>query len=1058
MKRVFEEGEKMMPNHTIFNERPECQDRLIQFLINMGYDYVSRSEAESKRKNLSSVLFEDELIRFLNRQTYKYNDYELHFTGESISKAVKALDASLLQGLSMASKEIYNLLTLGISLEESITIDRDVPVRQSFDLNYIDFDNPNNNIWQVTEEFSVQRTDGTSFARPDVVLMLNGIPFAVIECKKSSVDVNEGVVQNVRNMKPEYIPHLFKYAQIVMAMNPHKVLYGTGGTGADYFVEWREDDAEWQSEICNKCSTDGHVLEQDKIAASMFSKNRVLDLIQNFILFDNNIKKIARHQQYFAINKTMDRLNGKDGSSSKGGVIWHTQGSGKSLTMVMLVKKIQAEKGFENPRFLIVTDRVNLDKQIRDNFANSQMSPVRAATGKGLNALLKNKENIVITTLINKFETVYKNKYLETDSDKFYVLVDEAHRSQYKAMFNYMKTVLPNAVFIAFTGTPLIAKSKKNTYKTFGEPIHNYTMNRAIEDGITVPLVYEGRKVEQEKPTSTINTFFDSLTKDLPQEMKNKLSDKFSRFKAISEARSRINLIGFDIADHFKNYCLPKGLKAMVVCSSRAAAVEMYNVLNSIDEINPRVVISFGDKREGDDDEATTEGLKKIRDYHTKMVKPLFGDNDDKYDEHVCEDFKNPEGEINMLIVKDKLLTGFDAPVAGVLYLDKSMKEHSLLQAIARVNRVYKGKDFGLIVDYWGIFGKLNSAIEMYDDAESGMNKFDFDDMEGAIFGPVDEKNKLAIAYENLVSMFSDIQDSKSSDEWQRSLEDEKKRKEFYNRLKEFANLLNLALSNRDVFIEVGINLIESYREEYKFYRKLKDAVMNRYDDDVVNLSKYEQGIKNLIDTFVNATDITTVVKPVSIGDEKAMKKLLDGMDSNESRADAIKTRIESKLKQVRYDDPLLFEEFSTKIKKTIDDYNTNRDADSYYRSMEVMADDFRNGIVTQDYPSQIANDSDAKAFYGATLTKIRRRDDIEVTTEDEEIIAKYSFKIKEAVSQHAKRDWKHNEVVHKAIHRSLDDCLFDMFDEIGVKIDRSNIDMLDLIIEECMKVALVRY
>lgn len=1045
-----------MPNHSIFNERPECQDRLIQFLINMGYEYVSRSEAESKRKNLSSVLFEDELFRFLKKQTYKYNGHELLFSGESITRAVNTLDTSLLQGLSMASKEIYNLLTLGISLEESIAIDRDVPVKQSFDLRYIDFERPANNIWQVVEEFSVQRSNG-SYARPDVVIMVNGIPFVVIECKKSSIDVSEGVSQNVRNMMPDYIPQLFKFSQLVMAVNPQKVVYGTCGTTADYFVEWREDNIEWQTELCRTCSPDGQIREQDRVAASMLEKKRLLDLTQNFILYDNNIKKIARHQQYFAITKSMDRIGGKDGKDSKKGVIWHTQGSGKSLTMVMLVKKIQMEKGNENPRFIIVTDRINLDKQIRDNFANSQMAPVRAATGKGLKTLLQDKSNIVITTLINKFETVCKNKYLEPESDNFYIFIDEAHRSQYSAMYNYMREVLPNATLIAFTGTPIIAKSKKNTYKKFGEPIHNYTMRRAIEDGITVPLVYEGRKVKQEEPTLTINNYFDSLTSDLPKKLQDELSNKFSKFKAISEARSRINLIGFDVADHFKNYCIPKGLKAMVVCSSRAAAVEMYSVLKGTPGINPRVVITFGDKREGDDDEATNEAIKKIKEYHAKMVKPLFGDNDEKYDDYVCEDFKNSEGDINMLIVKDKLLTGFDAPVAGVLYLDKSIQQHSLLQAIARVNRVRKGKDFGLIVDYWGVFGKLNSAMDMYDDAESGMNGFEKDDIEGAIFGPVDEKNKIAASYEEVKAMFSGVAHSTSSDVWQKSLSDEQRRKEFYNRLKIYANRLNLALSNRDIFVEVGAEQIDKYRMEYLFYKKLKDSVMMRFDDEA-DLSEYEQGIKNLIDTFVNATIIATVVKPVSIGDEKAMKKLLKNMDSNESRADAIKTRIESKLKQLRYDDPLLFEEFSVKIKKTIDLYNETRDADQYYVNMEVMADDFRNGITTQDYPSQIASDSDAKAFYGAVVTNLEKSRQVDVTPEIEEVIATYSFKIKEAVSQNAKRDWKHNEVVHKAIHRNLDDCLFDMFEEIGVVIDKSNIDMLDLIIDEAMKVAVARY
>ena len=1045
-----------MLKHTIFNERPECQDRLIQFLINMGYEYVSRSEAESKRKNFNTVLFEDELIRFLRKQTYKYNKNELLFSGESITRAVNALDTSLLQGLSMASKEIYNLLTLGISLEESIAIDKDMPGKQSFDLHYVDFEHPANNIWQVTEEFSVQRPNG-SYARPDVVLMVNGIPFVVIECKKSSVDVKEGVTQNVRNMMPDYIPQLFKFTQMVIAMNPQKVVYGTGGTSADYFVEWREDDNEWQNEVCHKCSPDGEILEQDKITASLLDKKRLLDLVQNFILYDSNIKKIARHQQYFAINKSIDRINGTDSKDCTGGVIWHTQGSGKSLTMVMLVKKIQIEKSRENPRFIVITDRVNLDKQIRDNFANTQMAPVRAATGKGLKTILKDKSNIVITTLINKFETVCKNRYLEADSDNFYILIDEAHRSQYKSMYNYMREVLPNATLFAFTGTPLIAKSKKNTYAKFGEPIHNYTMKRAIEDGITVPIVYEGRKVQQENPKHLIDNYFESLTGDLPKELKDKLSNKYSKFKSIAEASSRINLIGFDIIDHFKNYCIPKRLKAMVVCSSRLAAIEMYNVLKSDSALNPRVVITFGDKSEGDEGNLTTEAIKKIKDYRTKMVKPLFGDSDEKYDDHVCEDFKNPEGSINVLIVSNKLLTGFDAPVAGVLYLDKSVQKHSLLQAIARVNRVYSGKDFGLVIDYWGVFIKLNSAVEMYDNAESGMNGFDKDDIEDAIFGPIDEKNKLEQSYQNLHAMFENFDKNTSSDKWQRSLSDEIRRKEFYNKLKEFATILNLALSNRDVFVEVGFEQIDKYRSEYLFYRKLKDAAMRRYDDEL-DLSKYEHGIKNLIDTFVNATDIFTVVDPVSIGDEKAMKKLLEDMDSNESRADAIKTRIESKLKQIRYDDPLLFEEFSEKIKKTIEEYDLNRDADQYYANMDNMADDFRNGITSQDYPSQIASDSDAKAFYGAIITNVRKKITTQITVQQEEIIAEYSFKIKATVIENAKRDWKHNEVVHKAIRRKLDDCLFDMFANIGITIDKSNIVMLDLIIADAMKVAVMRF
>lgn len=1047
-----------MPNHMIFNERPECQDRVISFLQKMGYQYVSRSEAEQKRGSLSKVIFTDELIRFLNKQTFNYKNFELNFSGESIQRAVNALDASLLQGLAMASKEIYNLLTLGISVEENVMIDKDVPVRQSFDLSYIDFEHPANNIWQVTEEFSVERPNG-QYARPDVVIMVNGIPLAVIECKKSSVDVKEGILQNVRNMGPDYIPHLFKYAQMVIAMNPNKVVYGTSGTSADYFVEWREDDVQWQEAICTECSPDGNIVEQDRAITSLLEKKRFLTLIRDYILYDSNIKKICRHQQFFAVENAIKRINGEDGKGTTGGVIWHTQGSGKSLTMVMLVKKIQFLKANEHPRFVIVTDRVNLDKQIRDNFANSQMAPVRAATGKGLKTILKDKSNLVVTTLINKFETVCKNHYLELDSDKFYVLIDEAHRSQYSAMYNYMREVLPNATFIAFTGTPLIAKSKHNTYEKFGDPIHNYTMKRSIEDKITVPLVYEGRKVKQNDPSNTIDAYFESLTENLPDDIKKELKSKYSKWSKLAEASSRINLIAFDIYDHFVNYCLPKGLKAMVVCSSRATAVDVFNIISSLPgkKAHPRVVITFGDKREGDDDDVTSTAIRKIKDYHNKYVKPLFGNNDEKYTDSVCDDFKNPDGDINMLIVKDMLLTGFDAPVAGVLYVDKTLQEHNLLQAIARVNRVYKGKDFGLIVDYWGIFKKLRTAVDLYDNVESSMNSYDQADIEDAILGPVDEKNKLEQAHKDLFALFRGFDDSTTSDAWQLSLEDEVKRNEFYDKLKEYANLLNLALTNRDIFVEIGFDKLEEYRKDYRFFDKLRQSVIERFDNEI-DLSKYESGIKNLLDTFVNATDVHQIIKPVSITDEAAMAKLLRSDDPQNVKADKIKTRIESELKQVRYDDPLLFEEFSEKIKKTLAEYDETRDADKYLMTMETMADDFRNGRLAKDYPASIASDSDTKAFYGAVITVLRSKGEIKLTDRVENTIAEHARNITKAVVERAKRDWKHNVVVHKQIHRALDDCLFEMFDVLGYEINNSNIDMLDLIIDGIMKVAVARY
>lgn len=1050
-----------MLDHRIFNERPECQERMLRFLEKLGYEYVSRSEAELKRGKLANVLFTDEIIKFMRGQHYTYMGFERPFSDESIYRAIKELDVSLLQGLALASREIYNLLTLGISVEEKIVVDKNEPIKKSFDLKYIDFEHPEKNIWQVTDEFSVERSNG-QYSRPDIVILCNGIPLVVVECKKSSIDILEGVLQNVRNMQPDYIPQLFKYAQLVMAVKPEKVLYGTAGTPAEYFVEWREDadSVEWQQDLCRKCSPDGQITEQDRICVSLLEPNRLLDIIRYFVLYDNNIKKVCRHQQYFAVNKTMDRINGKDKAESQGGVIWHTQGSGKSLTMVMLVKKIQIDKAAENPRFIVITDRKNLDKQIKDNFANTAMEPVRAATGKGLKTLLKDKSNVVITTLINKFESVCRYRYLDPDSEKFYILIDEAHRSEYGSMFNYMRDVLPKATLIAFTGTPLIASRKKNTYQKFGAPIHNYTMDESISDGITVPLVYEGRKIVLTPPSDNIDVYFDSLTDGLPVNMKEELSNKFSRFESIAKAKSRLNVMAFDICDHFVGYCIPKKLKAIVVCSSRVAAVQVYNIMkkNEIMGVRPKVVITFGSKSDEDGDVSIPDAdFALINEYRNAVVKPLFGINDDKYYDTVCSQFKDPENDdVNILIVKDMLLTGFDAPVAGVLYVDKSMKEHNLLQAIARVNRVFDGKDFGLIIDYRGIFTKLNKAIDLYADAESGMRNFDESDLKGMVYGTEDEKIKLRTAYAELRDMFAEHDKNTPASVWQSSLKDEAKRKEFYEKLRRFAQLLNLAVSNRALYIEIGYEGIEKYKQEYLFFRKLKDKVMSR-NDDSVEFSEYEKGIKNLIDTFINSSEVLEIVKPVSIGDKKSMTELLYSMDSNEARADAIKTRIESSLKQVRYDDPLKFEEFSVKIKKTIEEYDLSRDADKYFQQMEILAEDFRQGISRSEYPSSIAADGDSKAFYGSIVVTLRNKG-INVTNDIEESLATYAVKIKEVIVRNTKRDWKSNQMVHKDIHRALDDVLFDMFDSIGIVIDRSNVDLLDLVTDEILKVAVARF
>ena len=1048
-----------MPNHQIFNERPESQDRALKVIEKLGYTIVPRSEAEAKRGSRRAVLFEDELQTFLSKRTYPYDNETRYFSGGSIAAAVRALNVQATAGLYAANKEIYDMLCAGKSLEETLPDG----TRQSFDISFIDFDHPENNIFQVTDEFEVERPNG-KFARPDIVVLVNGIPLVIIECKKSGVDVMEGVTQNIRNWGNDYIPHLFQYSQMIMAVNPDKVLYGTCGTPAKYFVSWHEDDKEWLNEWCKKCSPDGSVKEQDRALISLLHPSRLLDIIRNFIIYDNNVKKICRYKQYFAVKKCMSRILLQDGQNTRNGVVWHTQGSGKTITMIMLTKMILRESLKSNsiikkPRFVMVTDRVNLDKQIRDNFIHTQMSPHRAKTGTGLIELLQDEGNTVITSLVNKFEAAIKQEYCN-DSENLFLFIDEGHRTQYGKLNIYMNKVLPNAVKIAFTGTPLIKKpkkndkrnidSEKNTYVKFGPLIDKYTLQDAIDDKVTVPIVYEGRVVPQHVTSEQINNHLKHITVGLSDDARKDLETKYSRFVALAQTEPRLNMIAFDLHEHFLNYVKPKGFKAMLTCSSRAAAVELYYKLRGLGGITPAVVITPNTAKEGDDEQNTPQTLKTIADFFRKEVDPLYKNNYEAYEESVTGEFTDPEGDIDLLIVKDKLLTGFDAPVAAVLYVDKKLQDHTLLQAIARVNRVFDNKDFGLIVDYIGIFKKLNSALDLYSDDQSGMNTFDKADIQNAISAVLEEKNKLETAHSNLWKIFEGISKNETNaNVWQEKLREYNTRKDFYEKLSAFAKLVDFMFSSYELFEAVGDKKAEEYRKDYLFFKKLKDSVSLRFNDSV-DFSKYEDGIRQLLNTYVNAEDAKIVIEPLDILNKDKMEEQLARLGSNEAKAEAIQTRQVEVLESYRYEDPIRYMTFMERINKTIQDYMAERDSEKYLSSMERMAEDYRTGRSSVKYPEIIMDDGDAKSFYGAVCSGIKKATG-ESNNGGIESLGKLALDIKAVVSSNAKRDWRDNVIVHRNMKKELDDLLFDYLEDN--ELDWS-LDTIDIIIDEILMVA----
>lgn len=1048
-----------MPDHRIFNERPESQDRALKVIEKLGYTFISRSEAEKKRGFLNHVLFNDELEKYLSTQTYKYGEDERFFSGGSISSAIRALEVKNIPDLYIANKTVHELMCGGKSMEE------DLPngTRQSFDIGFIDFEHPENNVFQVTDEFEVERTNG-KFARPDIVVLINGIPVVVIECKKSSVDVMEGVTQNIRNWGSDYIPQLFQYSQLVIAMNPDKVLYGTCGTPAKYFVSWHEANNEWHNEWCRKCSPDGEVREQDRALVSLLHPERLLDLIQNFIIYDNNVKKVARYKQYFAVKKCMDRIMLRDDAGTRNGVVWHTQGSGKTITMIMLTKMLLKESmkrnsSIERPRFIMVTDRVNLDKQIRDNFINAQMRPNRAKTGKGLIELLKNEENTVITAIVNKFEAAIKSNYCN-ESKNIFVFIDEGHRTQYGKLNLYMDRVLPNAVKIAFTGTPLIAKPRKNdkrdiklpkdTFKKFGKLIDSYTFKDAIDDKVTVPIIYEGRVIPQHVTSKQINEHLKYITVGLSESAKHDLEQKYSRYVAVSQTDQRLRMVAFDLYEHFISYVKPKGFKAMLTCSSRAAAVEMFYLLNKLDGITPAVVITPNSAKEGEDEINTTETKKRIGDFFAKEIDPLYKNNYEAYEDWVTNEFVDPEGDIDLLIVKDKLLTGFDAPPAAVLYVDKKLQDHTLLQAIARVNRVFENKDFGLIVDYIGIFKKLNTALDLYSDSFSGMNEFNSKDIENSIVSVSEQKTKLEELHNKLWSIFDGIDRTETTPNiWQEHLRNDNTRNLFYETLSLYAKLIDLLYSSCDFFEAVGFEQAEEYRKDYLFFKKLKDSVTLRYNDRV-DFSKYEDGIRQLLNTYVAAGDAKILIEPLDILNKDKMEEQLAILGSDEAKAEAIKSRQVEVLENDRYDDPIKYLSFMEKINKTIDEYMKERDSEKYLSSMEDIAEDYRQGRNNAAYPQNIAHDSEAKSFYGSICSGLKKAMG-SADAYDNEATGVLALQIKDIVAQNAKRDWRDNVIVHRNIKKLLDDALFDYMEDNN--LDWS-LDTIDIIIDEIMLTA----
>ena len=1056
------------------NEKYLSQIPALQLLVSLGFEYLSPAEALQERSNrLSNVLLEKILrsqIKEINRIRYKGGEYL--FSEENVQSAIQKLKNIKYDGLLKTNEAVYDLITLGTAMEQTIEGDS-----KSFTLNYIDWRNISRNKFHVTVEYSVERARSTETVRPDIVLFVNGIPFCVLECKAPNIEVEQAVSQSIRNQNDDYIPRLFIYSQMVLAINKNDAMYATTGTAAKFWSVWKEpglttehtesteiktlnkvvkDSLKYEvdpndfsvSSVPSVVENSRLVNEQDKSIYALCRPERLLELAWKFTLFDGGIKKIARYQQYFVVKSTINRIRqfNSDGSR-KGGVIWHTQGSGKSLTMVMLARNLALGTDILDPRIVLVTDREDLDRQLGNTFAACGLEAIRATSGRNLLELISEKKSAIITTLIHKFDKAYTFKKYQDDSPDIFILVDEGHRTQFGSFSARMRQMFPNACYLGFTGTPLL-KKEKNNFARFGNLLEpHYSISQAVEDGSVVPLLYEGRHVEMTQNKEAVDLWFERHTQGLTKAQQADLKRKYARAEMLNKAEQVIYMRAFDICEHFRSNWQGTGFKAQLVAPNKESAIKYNTFLNEIGFVNSEVVISPPDMREGYE-ETDEESSDIVVNFWQKMLK-RYG-SEEEYTKQLINQFKFGN-EPEILIVVDKLLTGFDAPRNTVLYLCRVLREHTLLQAIARVNRLHEGKEYGYIIDYASVLGELDIALTMY----SAFEGFDETDLVGTITSINNEINKLPERYSDLWDLFKTIKHSYDEEAYEVLLADDDIRGEFYYRLSQYSKNLAIALSSETFLTETDEKTLSTYKLDLRKFHSLKKAVKLRYAE-AVDYKEYEPKIKKLLDTHIQANEVIRLNEPVNIFDDETFNQVKEEQgvyqtkQSTASRADMIAHATKKVITEKMDEDPAFYEKFSKLIQQAIEDFRAKRISDLEYLNKVV---DIRNkvvGKVHDDIPDTLKDNEDAMAYYGVLKSFFEGHSskvkDIEAVTADTAIAICNIFK------KYNKINFWNDEDAQKQTVNDIDDYFYDV-----LKTEKSielSPDQMDEIIEKVMQVA----
>ncbi len=1031
------------------SEAGGVQLQALHTLAGLGWRYLPRADAEAARhgrlgETLLDMVLVDALKR-LNRVEHRGRSYPL--TDGAVVEAIGRLKAATTDtalGAQGTNARATDLIRLGTSVD--MMVEGDVRGRQ---LRFIDWETPENNVFHMSAEYAVECTRGTGHRRPDVVLFVNGIPVVVIEVKKSADDAGQGVSQSIRNQGADEVPRLFATAQILIAANPHDPRYATAGTPAQFWGGWREQElgaatieravnAKLDSVTTEAIFVDfaehrrrhDRVMENagrfatplDEMLVALCDPARLLEMIRSYILVDDGLKKIARYQQYFGVRRAIERLQQRDDAERRrGGVIWHTQGSGKSLTMVMLADAIV--RTVPTARLVLVTDRVDLDAQLRDTFRAAGKTVEQARTGRHLLELIAARTDI-ITTIIDKFDSGLNAdaRFRDDDADVF-LLVDESHRSQNvkddDSMHARMRRVFPRGCYIGFTGTPLL-KAERSTFDRFGGLIHAYKIDEAVADKAVVPLLYEGRHVDMSVDESALDRWFEHAVKGLSPDQVADLKQRMARGREVRGAEPWLREVALDVSEDYTRNWQHTPYKAQLVAPSKRAAVALHRLLQEFGQVTSEVVMSDDDERDGatsvnaESDDIVRAHLAAIKSNHGSLKT---------YETGVIRRFKGP-GNPEIIIVVDKLLTGFDAPRNRILYLARPLREHGLLQAIARVNRLFETEDEtkedGRIVDYAGILGELDEALTTY----SAFEGYDEGDVSRALVSIREQTETLPDKHAALLDLFKGIANAADQEAYERHLADPMVRHDFYDRLRAYAKALTMAFSSEGFIKDTSERQIRNYKTDLKRFENLRRAVAHRYADamSAKDMREHEARIRKLLDRHIDADGVVEIVPPVNIFDETAFKSAVEeATGSTASVADAIASATARTITERMDEDPVFYKRFSALVAKAIEEFRAGRLAEAEYLA---RVSNIRAQVVRQragdDAPEAVRGDELAIAVWriaGEILVPL---------APDEKILTEIGSAFASIVRSHRRVGWQNDPDVENAIRNAMDDYLYD--------------------------------